>query len=188
MTFNERGDNLGGGDKAKTANGIWIVILNGRIGGAGAANLQAALREAAALDCCEFLMTPNQNLMLSNVDNKDRQRLQKILQRYDIDVTGEALSGLKKNAMACVALPTCPLAMAEAERYLPRLITLLEDELQNRGLNKDDIIIRMTVVLTVAPALIWEKLASSGNLSDAITFIWEHLSTATVCHPCTVKT
>ena len=144
MTFNNRGDDLGWrqGEDGKWHLGLFI--LNGRIGGAGTTALQSALREAAALDCCEFLMTPNQNLVLCNMPDKDRPRLQKILHRYEIDVSGEALSGLKKNAMACVALPTCPLAMAEAERYLPRLITLLEGELNERGLKKDDIIIRMT--------------------------------------------
>ena len=54
------------------------------------------------------------------------------------------VSGLRRNALACVALPTCGLALAESERYLPNLITRLEDELDRVGLAQDDITIRMT--------------------------------------------
>jgi sulfite reductase (NADPH) hemoprotein beta-component len=53
-------------------------------------------------------------------------------------------SGLRANSMACVALPTCGLALAESERFLPELITALEDSLDKAGLRNDDIVIRMT--------------------------------------------
>ena len=143
QAFTLRGDSLGW---QRGQDGRWhlgLFILNGRIGEA-AGSLQAALREVAALDCCSFLMTPNQNLILTDVRAREKPRLAKILQRHGIDSGLEALSGLRRNAMACVALPTCPLAMAEAERYLPQLITVLENELAARSLHKDEIIIRMT--------------------------------------------
>ena len=56
----------------------------------------------------------------------------------------EAASGIRKNSIACVALPTCPLALAEAQRYLPELIGKIEPLLAGHGLDKEDIIIRMT--------------------------------------------
>ena len=56
----------------------------------------------------------------------------------------QPVSGLRRSAMACVALPTCGLALAESERYLPDLITRLENELERFGLREDEITIRMT--------------------------------------------
>ena len=53
-------------------------------------------------------------------------------------------SGLRRNSMACVALPTCGLALAESERYLPDLVTALDERLAAHGLSADDIVIRMT--------------------------------------------
>ena len=121
---------------------LGIFIENGRISSDGA--LKAALREAAALNCCGFLMTPNQNLMLVNIDEDARARVQSVFNRHGLETDFSSLSGMRKNAMACVAFPTCPLAMAESERYLPSLIGKLEDELIRCGLQRDAIVIRMT--------------------------------------------
>ena len=139
MAFTHRSDELGWrqGDDGKWHLGLFIA--NGRINDSP---LQTALREVAAIDCCQFLMTPNQNLILTDIN--ERSRVEVVFNRHGIDCDAVSLSGLRKNAMACVAFPTCPLAMAEAERYLPQLITRLEQELETCGLSKDDIIIRMT--------------------------------------------
>lgn len=119
---------------------LGLHIDNGRIGGA----LKDALRETAALECCEFLMTPNQNLMLVGVSEKNRARVEKVFERRGVGLDFSGMSGLRKNAMACVAFPTCPLAFAESERYLPSLVEKLEGELAKHGLEKDEISIRMT--------------------------------------------
>jgi sulfite reductase (NADPH) hemoprotein beta-component len=66
-----------------------------------------------------------------------------ILEKYKIGEFGN-LSGLRRNSIACVALPTCGLAMAESERYLPTLITKIEEIAEEVGLRDDDIVIRMT--------------------------------------------
>lgn len=118
-----------------------MFIENGRI---APGNLKDALREAAALSCCDFLMTPNQNLMLINIAEKDRKRVMQVFARRGLAADFSQLSGLRKSAMACVALPTCPLAFAEAERYLPSLVDKLEAELARHQLQQDDISIRMT--------------------------------------------
>ncbi|MGI9297949.1 MAG: NADPH-dependent assimilatory sulfite reductase hemoprotein subunit [Gammaproteobacteria bacterium] len=124
-------------------DGRWdlgVFVENGRI--ADGAPLKNALREAAALSCCDFLMTPNQNIMLVNI--KSRGRVEKVFARRGVSLDFSALSGMRKNAMACVALPTCPLAFAEAERYLPSLVAKLETELARHDLQKDAVSIRMT--------------------------------------------
>ena len=56
----------------------------------------------------------------------------------------DGAGALRRNAMACVALPTCGLALAESERYLPDLVTLLEERLAAHGLGQDEITVRMT--------------------------------------------
>ncbi len=67
--------------------------------------------------------------------------MEALLRSHGLDAP---VRGLRRNALACVALPTCGLALAESERYLPDLVTLLEDELERLGLAEDDITIRMT--------------------------------------------
>ena len=87
-------------------------------------------------------MTGNQNLIIANVTAKAKGKIEAVLKEHGI--TPFASSGLRRNSMACVALPTCGLALAESERYLPDVITALEDVLDKAGLRDDDIVIRMT--------------------------------------------
>ena len=125
----------------RDANGKWsqtIHVENGRIKDGA---LRESLREAAAMSVCDFLITPNQNLMLINIAEENRARLSKGFERRGVLTE---VSKLREHAMSCVAFPTCPLAMAESERYLPSLVGKLETELSKRGLNKDAITIRMT--------------------------------------------
>ena len=135
--FTHRSDCLGW---RQQPSGLWdfgIFIENGRIGDGA---LRDALREMAALGDGDFLMTPNQNIMLVNI--AERGRVQQLFARRGLDFVPP--SGIRQNAMACVAFPTCPLAMAESERYLPSLLTRLEAELARHDLLKDEISIRMT--------------------------------------------
>ena len=141
MELTHREDMLGWRQQESGKWDLGIYVENGRIS-EGA--LKSALKEAAALDCCEFLMTPNQNLMLVNIAEDERERVQNVFNRHGLETDFSELSGMRKNAMACVAFPTCPLAMAESERYLPSLVSKLEDELARCGLQRDSIIIRMT--------------------------------------------
>lgn len=133
----------------KGQSGRWSLTLfveNGRIKDGA---LRESLREAAAMEVCGFLITPNQNLMLVNIKDGDRARVDAVFVRRGLMTNGESnginnISVLREHSMACVALPTCPLAMAESERYLPQLINKLEAEITKRGLAKDAITIRMT--------------------------------------------
>lgn len=135
----QRGDALGWQQRA---DGLWdygLFIENGRI--ASASPLHHALHEIARQNLCEFIMTPNQNLMLIGLTDEGRNAADAALGEVPSRIPS---SPLREHAMACVALPTCPLAMAEAERYLPALVTLLEAELAAVNLEKNAITIRMT--------------------------------------------
>jgi sulfite reductase (NADPH) hemoprotein beta-component len=83
-------------------------------------------------------------LILSDVADKDKKKIEAILKKYGvIDHTNNA-SAIRKNSIACVALNTCPLALAEAQRYLPTLISKIEPLLEKYDLQEEEIIIRMT--------------------------------------------
>lgn len=137
FSFTHRNDRLGWNKRQDGAFDLCLHIENGRISG----GLKEALHEIATAELCEFQITPNQNLILTGV--KKRSAVDTILARHQA-LPAVGLSGLRQNAMACVALPTCPLAMAEAERYLPALLTKLEPVLNRLGLKKAPIIMRMT--------------------------------------------
>ncbi|MFP9116040.1 NADPH-dependent assimilatory sulfite reductase hemoprotein subunit [Flavobacterium sp. RHBU_3] len=99
------------------------------------------LAELALLNISNFIFTANQNLMLGEIAPENKQAIEALISKYNIEAE---TSGLRRNSMACVALPTCPLALAEAQRYLPELVTKLEPLLERYNLLQDDIVIRMT--------------------------------------------
>ena len=89
-----------------------------------------------------FILTPNQNVIIARADNAARARRSRLFwRRMACKLRG---SVLREGAMACVALPTCALALAESERYLPSLITRLDALLAEHGLEKQPITVRMT--------------------------------------------
>ncbi len=114
----------------------FLFIENGRVQGA----MLDGLRAIAAVHEGRFILTPNQNLVIADVTPKRRAAIEGLLARL---ATPQS-SVLRRNAMACVALPTCGLALAESERYLPDLITALDDVLAEHGLQNEEITIRMT--------------------------------------------
>lgn len=143
-TFDNNGDQYGW---LKGTNGKWnltLFIEGGRVKDTKSLKLMTALREIAE-ECgdCDFRLTGNQNLMIGNISDADKDKIEAKLKEYKMGEYG-GLSGLRRNSIACVALPTCGLAMAESERYLPTLITKIEDICETVGLRDDDIVIRMT--------------------------------------------
>ncbi|MGB4865082.1 MAG: NADPH-dependent assimilatory sulfite reductase hemoprotein subunit [Hyphomicrobium sp.] len=148
FTFTSTGDVLGWRqslDAKKGEEKAWhltLFIENGRIKDEPGHTLRSALREIAESGYCDFVCTANQNVTLANVAPKFKPKIDAILKANG--VTTEVSSGLRANSMACVALPTCGLALAESERFLPELITALEDSLDKAGLRSDDIVVRMT--------------------------------------------
>jgi len=104
--------------------------------------MKTGLREIAKVHKGEFRLTGNQHLVLSNVADADLDVIKKLMARYKLD--NVQFSALRLSSSACVAFPTCGLAMAESERYLPELITKLEGCLEETGLRQDSIVMRMT--------------------------------------------
>jgi len=139
--FTSTGDRLGWAEEADGTSHVTLFVENGRVRDLPGRRLLSGLHAIAELDVGRFIMTPNQNLVLADIPAARRREVAALLAAHGLDAP---VGGLRRNAMACVALPTCGLALAESERYLPDLVTRLEDALERVGLREDDITIRMT--------------------------------------------
>lgn len=137
-SFASNGDSYGWNTTPDGRHHRTIIIENGRL------NLKQLnmLRDVARIHHGTFRMTPNQNVIIAGVKAEDRAAIDAILTEYGPDI--DAFSVVRRNAMACVALPTCGLAMAESERYLPSLLTKIEAILAENGLSDEPITIRMS--------------------------------------------
>ncbi|MCJ1311295.1 hypothetical protein MMC25_004966 [Agyrium rufum] len=134
-TFGWQRDELGN-------NHFTMFIENGRVEDTPDFPMKTGLREIAKVHKGEFRLTPNQHLCLSNVADEDLDNIKEMLKKYKLD--NLHFSALRLSSSACVAFPTCGLAMAESERYLPELISKLEGCLEENGLRQDSIVMRMT--------------------------------------------
>ena len=142
--FTTTGDRFGW---SQTADGLWHLGLRleyGRVEDNATHRLKSALVAIAKENLCTFRMTGNQNLVLVAVNEADKPSVERLLAAHGYAADASHLSGLRRNSIACVALNTCPQAMAEAERYLPELISKLEVSLDKYQLRDADIKIRMT--------------------------------------------
>jgi len=129
----------------KDEEGKWhftMFIENGRIEDTAEFPMKTGLNEIAKVHKGEFRLTGNQHLILSRVDEADLPQMKEMLAKYKLDNTN--FSALRLSSSACVAFPTCGLAMAESERYLPVLISKLESTIEEAGLRQDSIVMRMT--------------------------------------------
>lgn len=141
--FDHNGDRYGW---VKGSNGKWhftLFIQNGRVKDQDDYLLMTGLREIANIHNGDFRLTANQNLVIANVSSHKKKKIEELIKRYGL-TDGHHYSALRRNAMACVSLPTCGLAMAESERYLPTLLDKIDPILEENGLIEDDIVIRMT--------------------------------------------
>ena len=137
--FTDTGDRYGWTDGPDGESHFTLFIENGRVKDAA----KKALREIARVHRGDFRLTPNQHLMIASVAREDRPRIEALLREHVLD-TAHRATALRLNSMACVALPTCGLALSESERYLPDLVTQLDAEVEAAGLRDDAIVIRMT--------------------------------------------
>ncbi|WP_070987557.1 assimilatory sulfite reductase (NADPH) hemoprotein subunit [Halofilum ochraceum] len=141
--FESNADRYGWVDGADGRGHFTLFVENGRIKDEGECRMLTALREIARVHDGEFRMTPNQNVIISKVADQDRPRIEAILRDHGIDPDADR-SAVRRSSMACVAFPTCGLAMAESERYLPSLIDRIDAMMAENGLQEDAIIVRMT--------------------------------------------
>ena len=140
--FQSNIDTFGWQKDERGLNHFTFFIENGRVEDTPEFAMRTGLRELAKLNKGEFRLTGNQHLVLSNINNADLGPVKTLLAKYKLDNTD--FSGLRLSSSSCVAFPTCGLAMAESERYLPILVSKLESTLEEVGLAKASIVMRMT--------------------------------------------
>jgi sulfite reductase (NADPH) hemoprotein beta-component len=140
-TFTSTGDRYGWTQGDNGRGHLTLFIQNGRIHDIPGAAQQTVLRNIAQAHDGDIRITPNQNLIIASVPTEKQSEIEALVREASMLAPW---SGLRRNSMACVALPTCGLALAESERYLPDLMTALDERLAAHGLSADDIVIRMT--------------------------------------------
>ena len=137
FAFVSTGDKLGWQQSADGLSHFGMYVESGRIAG----QQLEGLHKVAEIAAGRFVITANQNLVLADIPAPKRAAVAAVIAAYGLD---RIAGGLRRSAIACVALPTCELALAESERYLPHLITRLEGVLDRLGLADEEINIRMT--------------------------------------------
>ena len=143
FVFDHNGDRYGWIDDENGNSHLTLFIQNGRVADTDESPMRTGLREIAKVHDGDFRLTANQNLIIANVSPAKRAGIESLLDQYKLTHCYDQ-TGLRLNSMACVALPTCGLALAEAQRYLPDLLTELDAVLGELGLKDDAITIRMT--------------------------------------------
>ncbi|MDE1337488.1 assimilatory sulfite reductase (NADPH) hemoprotein subunit [Vibrio aestuarianus] len=141
--FTERGDRIGWVEGIDGKHHLTLFIENGRLLDFPGKPLKTGVAEIAKIHQGDFRMTANQNLIVAGVPTQQKSAIEVIARQHGL--MDDAVSEQRKNSMACVAFPTCPLAMAEAERFLPQFVTDVEAILQKHQLPADaNIILRVT--------------------------------------------
>ncbi|WP_118972426.1 NADPH-dependent assimilatory sulfite reductase hemoprotein subunit [Taibaiella koreensis] len=144
VIFTTRADEYGW---QQTENGTWTYTLfteNGRLLDEGDVQLKTAIYEVAQTGKANIRFTCHQNLSLCDIALPDKPVIEALLKQYGAIAHTEQASVVRKQAMACVAFNTCPLALAEAQRYMPALISSIEQLLHQYALDDEEIIMRMT--------------------------------------------
>jgi sulfite reductase (NADPH) hemoprotein beta-component len=142
VVIGDRGDRYGW---AKGVDNQWhltLFIEGGRIKDLPGKTLQTGLREIAKIHQGDFRMTANQNIIIAGVADAAKQQIEDLARQHGL--LGEVISASRGHSIACVALPTCPLAMAEAERYFPEFMDKIEALQQKHGIAEQPIVVRMT--------------------------------------------
>ena len=141
--FEDNGDRFGWVTDHQGNHHYTLFVEGGRVIDTPGYLMREGLREIAQVHEGDFRLTANQNLVIAGVTDENRQEIESLLEKYGMHESHKR-SAMRLSSIACVSLPTCALALAEAERYLPDVITDLEAELERYGLRHDAITIRMT--------------------------------------------
>lgn len=143
FTFEDNGDRFGWMEDDRGHSHYTMFVQGGRVLDTEDYPMRTGLREIAKIHEGDFRLTANQNLVIADIAPNKKAAIVALLKQYGIADSHEK-SGLRLSSIACVALPTCALALAEAERGLPGVIDSLEEKLEEVGLRHDAITIRMT--------------------------------------------
>lgn len=139
--FTHRGDRFGWVEGIDGKHHLTVFIQSGRILDFPDKALKTGCRKIAEIHQGDFRMTANQNLIIAGVPAEQKDEIEKIAREHGL--IDDTHTNQRKASMACVALPTCPLAMAEAERYLPTLVEQTEQLLVKHNIADDEIIMRV---------------------------------------------
>jgi sulfite reductase (NADPH) hemoprotein beta-component len=141
--FKTTGDRFGWSEDAEGSWHLMLRIESGRVADRGDRRLRAGLRRIAEVHRGHFRLTPNQNLIVADVAAGDRWRIDALVAGYGLDAYRKS-PPLALESLACVALPTCPLAMAEAERYLPDVTSAIDALMDRHGLGGEPLLLRVS--------------------------------------------
>ena len=141
--FTTNGDRFGWRETDTGRFHCTLFIPSGRIANVGGQAWMDGLRAVAQIHRGAFRMTPNQNVIIADVAPEDRPAIERLLAEHGL-AQSHVRSAMRLHSIACVALPTCGLAMAEAERYMPDLLTRIELILAEHGLLDEPITIRIS--------------------------------------------
>jgi sulfite reductase (NADPH) hemoprotein beta-component len=144
FSFATTGDTYGWAQAVDGSAYLTLFVSMGRIKDTQGHQLKTALRRVAEqFPQTEFRLSANQNIILARISEEDRASIESLLREHGVRTRNQA-SVLHAAAIACPALPTCGLSLAEAERYLPSLIDQIEALCGEVGLADQEIVIRMT--------------------------------------------
>ncbi|MBB3306656.1 MULTISPECIES: assimilatory sulfite reductase (NADPH) hemoprotein subunit [unclassified Enterobacter] len=139
--FTSRGDRIGWVKGIDKKWHLTLFIENGRLLDYPGRPLKRGIAEIAKIHQGDFRLTANQNLIVAGVPEKQKAQIEAIAREHGLM---EAVTPQRENSMACVAFPTCPLAMAEAERFLPSFVTKVEEIMHKHGVGEEHIVLRVT--------------------------------------------
>ncbi|MGX8940333.1 assimilatory sulfite reductase (NADPH) hemoprotein subunit [Symbiopectobacterium sp. Eva_TO] len=140
--FTGRGDRIGWVKGIDSKWHLTLFIENGRILDYPGRPLKTGLAEIAKIHKGDFRLTANQNLIVAGVNTRNKAKIEALAREHGL--IDDSVSEQRKNSMACVSFPTCPLAMAEAERFLPEFVTEVEGIMQRHGVGDEHIVLRVT--------------------------------------------
>ncbi len=140
-TFTTRGDRFGWVKGIDNKWHLTLFIENGRLLDYPGRPLKSGVAEIAKVHQGDFRLTANQNLIVAGVPESEKERIEAIARAHGLM---ENVTAQRENSMACVAFPTCPLAMAEAERFLPAFVTRVEEIMTKHGVGDEHIVLRVT--------------------------------------------
>jgi sulfite reductase (ferredoxin) len=127
-------------------DGKWFLGLsveNGRLKDEGSLRFRSGVREVVSRFQPNVRLTPQQDVLLCDLNTTDRPQIDRLLAEHGIPVPS-SLSLVQRWSMSCPAIPTCGLAISESERALPGIVDALETELKTLGLQEERISVRMT--------------------------------------------
>jgi sulfite reductase (ferredoxin) len=136
-------DHLGWHAQGPDTWSLGLPVDSGRIADVDAQRLRTGIRDVVSHFGTDVQLTAQQNILLSGIRTADRAAVEARLDAHGVITVGR-ISGIRRNSLACPALPTCGLAISEAERVLPRVLADIEQTLDDVGLPAEPIVFRMT--------------------------------------------